>query len=545
MKNQKPDVNNSESVELNFHDLNAGDRDLVKSMVRTGWSRRNVLKLAAATGVTMATAKNLLGSGASAVAQTPQKGGSVRVACDLHGPNDQLDPIRFTGANDYIRGRTLYNNLCQLDDKLIPQSELAVSFSPNKNATEWTFNLRKNVQFHDGSPFTADDVVWSMNRHLGDESTSVLKSVFSSVKEWKKISQYEVKAILNSPNADLPVLTGLFQSKIVKVGSTGGGIGTGPFVLEQFEPGVKTVSVRNEDYWRNPANLDSLEVTAITDPVARVNALLAGDVQMMVNVDPKSIKQIEGSDRVNLVSIPSGAYNGICALKNSKPGESHDFVKGLQYIQDRERIVSKILKGHGSVGNDQPITSAYGTDWCGDLAQREYDPDKAKYHFKKSGYESAELFVAPVSPGIEDMCLLAQANCAKIGFNLNIKKVPNDGYWGSVWRVEPLNVTAWNMRPTANSMLSVAFAPGAAWNDTYWDNERVGKLLKMSLAEIDVSRRKEMYCEIQQLINEHSGMVIPAHKNVLDGVSSTIMGMPKNPLGTLGASEFPEFIWLA
>ena len=530
--------------ELKFEDLDGGDKILVERAVRKGYSRREALKLMVVTGVSLAAAENLLISGKVAMAQTPKKGGNLRVSVALHGPDDQLDPILFTSSIDYTRGRCHYNALCQLDDDLVPQPELATSFEPNSDATEWTFKLRKGVSWHDGTPFTADDVTWSMNRHLGEDSPSVIKAVLASIKEWKKVGSHEVKAIMHSPNSDLPALLGEKQSKIVKNGSSGEGMGTGPFTMKSFEPGVKSVSIRNENYWREPAPLEQIEITAITDPVARVNALLSGDFQMVSEIDPKAIRQVEGADGVTLVSIPAGAYNGICALKNSEPGSSADFVKGMQFIQDRERVVKKILKGHGSVGNDQPIMSAYGADWCSELPQREFDPDQAKFHFEKSGYTTAELWVAPVGAGIEDTCLLAQANCAKIGFDLKLKKVPADGYWGAVWRVEPMNVTSWSMRPTANAMLSIAFAPGAAWNDTYWDNDRVGELLTLSLAEIDPDKRHAMYCEIQTLVNQESGMVIPAHINVLDGISNRVQNMPKNALGNLGYAEFPEFVWL-
>ena len=490
---------------VKYHQLEQADKRLVEKLLKENMSRRSALKLMAATGVTLATAQHLLSSAGAVLANTPKKGGTLRVAASLHGPDDKLDPILFTSLIDYCRGRAHYNGLCQLGDDLVPRPELAVSFEPNANATEWTFKLRKDVTFHDGSKFTADDVVWSMNRHLGENSTSVVKAVLSAVSEWKKVGPYEVKAVLSTPNADLPALLGIYQTKIVKNGTNGGGMGTGPFRMESFDPGVKSISVRNDDYWREGANLDALEITAITDPVARVNALIAGDMHMVADVEPKAIKQIEDADGVRLSSIPAGAYNGICALKNTAPGNNADFVKGLQYIQDRERIVKRVFKGHGSLGNDQPIMAAYGPDFCSELPQREYDPDKAKFHFKKSGFSSAELHVAPVGPGIEDTCLLAQANCAKIGFELKLKKVPNDGYWGAVWLKEPLNVTTWNMRPTANAMLSIAFAPGAAWNDTHWNNERMGELLRSSLAEIDPDKRHAMYCEMQTLVHNECG----------------------------------------
>jgi peptide/nickel transport system substrate-binding protein len=355
-----------------------------------------------------------------------------------------------------------------------------------------------------------------------------------------------VKVILSSPDSDLPTKLGEKQAKIVKKDTTEftKGNGTGPFLLESYQPGVRSSHVRNKNYWRDGPNLDALEITAITDPIARANALIAGDVQLITHVDAKSIRLIEQADGVHVNSTPAGLYGGICALKNAAPGQSDDFVMGLRYIQDRKRIVRSILKGHGTVGNDHPISPAYGADHCHELAQREYDPDKAKWHLNKSGLTSAELYVAPVLAGIEETCLLMQANLRKIGFDLKLKKVPTDGYWGAIWMKEPLNVVTWNMRPTANAMLAIQFAPGAAWNDTFWNNERFGELLKLSLAETDAAKRHAMLCEMQTLVHDGSGMIIPYHVNVLDGLNDKVLGVPKQPLGAMGGCEWPEFAWL-
>jgi peptide/nickel transport system substrate-binding protein len=532
-------------AELNYRDLTQSDKDLVSKLAKGGFSRREVLKLSMATGVSLVAAEHLLTDGKAVNAATPKKGGSLRMASNLHGPDDQLDPTLFTSTIDYTRGRATYNSLVQHANDLTPQPELAESFEPNANATEWTFKIRKGVTFHDGKKLTADDVVYTMKRHQGEASTSVIKSVLASVKEWKKTGSMEVKAILESPNADLPTLLGLFQTKIVQEGSTGEGIGTGPYVMDSFQPGVKSVHTRNKNYWREGANLDAIEITAITDPVARVNALISGDMQMVTQIEPNAFRQVDSADNVTLLSTPAALQLGICILKNTAPGNNDDFVKGMQYIQDRERIVKRVLKGRGSVGNDTPISAAHGKDFCSELPQRQYDPDKAKFHFKKSGVSSAQLFVAPVTGGIEDVCLTAQANCAKIGFDLQLKKVPTDGYWGAVWMKEPLNVVTWNMRPTANSQLGIQFGPGAAWNDTFWNNERMGELLSMSLAETDPAKRHAMYCEMQTLVHNGSGMVIPAFSNINDGIANNVMGMPTVPLGQLGGCEWPEFVWLA
>ncbi|MGI9303622.1 MAG: ABC transporter substrate-binding protein [Gammaproteobacteria bacterium] len=519
---------------------------IFQKMYRDGLvNRREFLAAMGALGLSATAAGGLLTS-SSAMAATPRKGGSVRFASNLHGPDDQMDPIVFTSTVDYTRGRATYNGLIQILDDMTLHPELAEEWSNNSDNTEFTFKIRKGVAFHDGSTLTADDVVWSMNRHLGDESTSVIKAFFTSVDEWKKVDGHTVKVTLNSPDSDLPIKLGEKQAKIVKKDTEDFkmGIGTGPFVLKSFEPGVRSAHVRNEDYWRDGANLEALEITAITDPIARVNALIAGDVQLASNIDAKGLRLVEKSSNVRLISQQTGLNGSICCLKNTAPGENDDFVKGMQYIQDRERIVRSILKGHGTVGNDHPISPAYGADHCAELPQREYDPDKAKFHLEKSGVTSAELFVAPVTAGIEETTLLMQNNLKKIGFDLKLKRVPTDGYWGAVWMKEPLNVVSWNMRPTANAMLAIQFAPGAKWNDTFWNNERMGELLKLSLAETDAAKRHDMLCEMQTLVHNESGIVTPYHVNQLDGVSANIHGIPNQPLGALGGCEWPEFAWI-
>ncbi len=140
---------------------------------------------------------------------------------------------------------------------------------------------------------------------------------------------------------------------------------------------------------------------------------------------------------------------------------------------------------------------------------------------------------------------MTQREAGRIGLKIDIKRVPTDGYWDTVWMKMPINVVTWNNRPTANSMLSIAFAPDAPWNDSRWNNKRMGELLVAARAVKDPVKRKEMYCEMQTLIHNECGMVIPAHINYIDGMSDKVNGIPKVPLGQLGASEWPEFAWLA
>ena len=528
-----------------YANLCEAQRNALQEALHRGATRRDAIKMLTSAGLGVAAAAGFVTAASEVLAATPVKGGSVRAASSVHGPDDTMDPASATSNIDYFRHRAHYNSLVQLNDDIVPQPELAEEFSANATATEWTFKLRKGVEWHDGTKFTADDAVYSMNRHLGEESVSTVKSLVASVVEWKKVDQYTIKAVLSESFADLATVLGEKQFKIVQDGTTDftNPVGTGPYRLVDFQPGVRSRHVRNDAYWRSGGNFEEIEIFGITDPVARVNALLSGDVDMIVDLDPQAINQVESNAGTAVKSTPSGAYAGMCMLANQLPGNNPDFVKGMKLLQRREQMVKSLLQGHGTVGNDHPINASYGADFCADLPLRPYDPDQAKHYIQKSGISSAEILVAEVLPGITGMCLMWQRECQKIGFDLQIKKVPTDGYWGAVWLKAPLNVTSWNMRPTATIMLDIAFAPNAPWNDSLWQSERMGELLKMAKTETDADNRKGIQCEMQTLAHDQSGMIIPIHTNVLDGRSSKIHGIPNLPLGNLGGAEWPEFAW--
>lgn len=531
--------------EVEYNDLSPQEQQRITEALRKGVSRREFISWLMAAGVTLASAGSILTSASEAIAATPKKGGKVRVALAAHGPADTMDPIMATSGIDYSRHRAHYNSLVQSNEVMLPEPELAEEWSANASLTEYTFKIRKGVEFHDGSKLTADDVIWSMQRHMGENSKSTVKPLMAAAKEWKKIDSHTVKVILSGADVDFVNILGTWQFKIVKKDTTDwqNAVGTGPYTLKEFKPGVRSVHERNKNYWREGPNLDVVEITAITDAVARVNALLSGDMQLIGNVDPKAVRQIENTPGVNVSSIPCARYMGINCLKDRAPGNNHDFVMAMKLIQNRERILKSVLKGHGMIGNDQPINSVYA-DHCDTLPQRTFDPDKAKFHLKKSGITEAEIHVAEVIPGVTDTVLMAQREASKIGLKLNVKRVPTDGYYGAVWIKTPINVVQWFGRSTANAMLNIAYSPGAKWNDTQWDNERVGQLLISARAERDAAKRKEMYCEMQTIIHNEGGAVIPVHVNYTDGKSDKVKGMPNVPLSTLAGHEWPEFIWL-
>ena len=515
-----------------------------------GLSRRDFLQGLMATGLTFTAATAVLTGSRDVLAETPKKGGRLIAAGNMHGPGDTLDPALFLGACDYIRGRSYYNNLVQFNDDLSLKPDLAEEWDVSSDGLEWTFKLRKDVKWHDGSSFTADDVVYSLNRHLGEDSISKVTAMVNYVTEWKKVDSHTMKAVLSSPNSDLPAILGTFHFKIIKNDAENINgyflkpIGTGPFKSVEFSPGVRSIGVRNEDYFRSEVMLDEIEIFGITDAVARVNAIISGDVHMAWGIDPKAIKQIEDEPTVDMWSVPSGSWSGICCMLDRAPGNNPDFVWAMKFLANRKRIVRSIMKGHALLGNDHPIGPPYGADHCHELPQRDIDLDKAKFHLKKSGVTEATIEVAEVAPGSTDTVLMVQREAQKVGLDLNVKRVPTDGYWTTGWQQKPLNVTAWNMRPTANTMLSISMAGDAPWNDTFWKNDRFDQLLREVRSVNDAGLRHEMYCEMEQLAMDGTGVVVTNHRNFLDAKAKIVKGTTNVPLAAWGGQEWPETVWL-
>ena len=531
-----------------YDDLSINDKSVLDQALRRGATRREVMGWLIASGATIASAGSIVTAATEVLAATPKKGGRLIMAGDQHGPNDTLDPALYTSAVDYFRGRMFYGSLTRLTPELSYEPELAEEVISNKDATEWTFKIRKGVTWHNGKDLTADDIIYTMNRHLGKKSVSKAASLVSMIDRWEKVNKHEVKAILKSPNADLPIALGTFHFKILQDGVKDftSAIGTGPYKMKEFKPGVRAIGVRNPDYWGEGGYLDEIEHYGIGDPVARLNAFLAGDIDGMVNVPPKAIAKIEAAAGREIWSLKAGAYVNITPRLDMAQSNNVHLYKAMQMLQDRQRLVKGVMKGQGSLGNDHPINAAY-FDHCADIPQRQLDPEKAKFHFQKSGIGSTAIPVvcAEVAPGAVEQCLFMQREGKKIGMNFDVKKVTTDGYWGSVWLKEPICVASWNMRPTANIMMTLAFKGDAKWNETRWKNDKFDQTLEAVRGVTDAAKRKQMYCDLQTMIQQENGMSLPMHRNYVDAVASHVKGLTHVPLNNFGGAEAPVTLWRA
>ncbi len=523
------------------------DDAMVEHMIRRGASRRELLKMLMASGVAAAAGGSVLLRASTALAATPVMGGSMRAAGWSSSTADTLDPAKASLSTDYVRCCSFYSRLTFLDEAGLVQMELADTIETD-DAQTWQVRLKPGVLFHDGKTLNAEDVVYSLKRHLDEGVGSKANSLAKQMTEISKVDDLTVKIVLESPNADLPTILSLHHFMIIADGTTDfrTANGTGAFVCEVFEPGVRSVAVRNPNYFKGQGPyLDSFEFIAIPDNNARVNALLSGDIQLAAAINPRSMRMLEGQPSVQASVTTAGNYTNLNIRLDMEPGARADFVEGMKYLVNREAIQQSVLRGLAEIGNDQPVPPAnrYHNP---NLAPRAYDPEKARFHFEKSGLLGTEIpMVASEAAGSSiDMAMVVQQAGAEVGMNLKVERVPSDGYWSNYWLQSPVHFGNINPRPTPDILFSLLYASDAPWNESHYKSERFDQMMVEARGSLDEEKRTAIYWEMQEMVANEAGTIIPTYISNVDGISSRLHGLRPNPLGGMMGYAFAEHVWM-
>jgi peptide/nickel transport system substrate-binding protein len=516
-------------------------------MVRGGVDRRSLLIGAGAAGLAA-------GLGASgALAQTPKPGGRFRIGASDYSTSDSLDPQLIETRFQLYLGWQLHNCLVEVGPGGVLVPELAESWEASADLRSWVFKLRRGVEFHNGKTLDAEDVVYSLNLHRGDDTKSMIKSIMAAVTDVKASAPGEVTVTLASANAGFPSVMSQAQVLIVPAGTTdfSAGIGTGGYSLIEFEPGVRSLVTKNPNYWKEGrAHFDEVEILAIKDISARNNAILTDEVDAINFVDPKTAPLLERNAGVKLLQTQGKAHYTFSMRVDDPLYENVDVRTALKLAIDRQDVLDKILTGYGSLGNDQPLSPAYAY-FNTELPQRAYDPEAARALMKKAGAENATFTLhAADTPfaGAVDAAQLYAEHAAEAGIRLEVVREPDDGYWSNVWGVKPFFASRWSGRANEDLMLSTPYTAAAVesgWNATRWVNERFEAALAAARSELDPDRRRALYWECQSLLRDDGGLVVPVFADFIDAARDNVMHGELSSDWDLDGARASERWWFA
>lgn len=519
---------------------------LTRAITEMSISRRGMMKLLSA-GAVMST--GLIGfPEMSLAAENPVKGGKLRAAMSNGSALDTLDPARSNNSADYTRQYMFFSCLMDLDKNNAVQPALAESWSSDDNIT-WRFNLRKGVQFHDGKPLTSQDVVYSLSRHKDPAVASNVFKLTEQMKTIRAVNDHLVEIVLAQPNADLPPMLACPQFLILQDGTKSftKAIGTGPYICKEFTPGMRTVGVKNPNYYKSGLpHLDEIELLGITDDSARLNGLMSGDLMVVSSISAGSANRLKATSQFGVLESKSGMYTDLILRADTKPGSNPDFVMAMKYLQPREMMVKTALQGYGDLANDTPFTP-WHPYYNKELTPRPIDVDKAKFHIKKAGMTGAtvEMVVTPSIEGAVEAGQMIQQIARGAGLNFNIRRVPADGYWSTHWTKDPVGYGSINPRPTMDMLLTQFYLANASNNECHWNNPKFDQLVVAARGESDQAKRKQMYGDVQEIIYNESGTLIPCFVSMIDGYSSKVKGLEAWPSGMVMGYRFHEFAWLS
>lgn len=484
--------------------------------------RRGLLKTGAA-GMLMAA----LPMGGALAA--PKRGGHLRVAKGHGATTDTLDPGQWVNGYEMALSFAIHGRLTEVstDGSLMP--ELAESWEVSADATEWRFKIRKGVTFHDGKTLTVEDVIASINHHRGKDSTSAAGPLLESITDIMAEGSDSVVFKLSSGNADFPFTLSDYHLTIHPATNSGidwrSGNGCGSYILKRFQPGVTSEFERNPNHWRSDvAWVDSCELLVILDQNARTAALVSGDVHAIDRVDLKSANLLGRKPGITVEPIAGTQHYTFAMSTNRDPYTDNNIRQALKYAINREELIEKILFGYGSVGNDHPIGQGQRF-YNSELEQKTYDPDKAKYFLKQAGLDSLEIALhasEAAYSGAVDAGVLYQNSAKEAGIDIKVVREPKDGYWSDVWMKKPFSAVYWGGRPVEDQMFTTSYKCGAAWNDSFWCHDRFEELLGKARAELDNDKRRDMYWEMQDIVANQGGVVIPMFANYVQAISSEV-----------------------
>jgi peptide/nickel transport system substrate-binding protein len=509
-------------------------------------NRRRALLLGGEAAVAAASLGALAGCGvgsnyvAEAQAGKPVRGGTLKLGMITGGTAETLNPGRVLGEADGIRTMQLFDRLFEsYDDVKTLHPGLATSAESDKDATTWTLHLRPGVSWHDGKPFTADDVVWTFK--TWSDPASYANQFVAGLVDFtrvRKLDKLTVAVPLLKAVAQFPSLLCQYNMGVIQDGATKDDlsepIGTGPFKYVSFTPGQQSLFAANRDYWEQPyPYVDQLLIdSSFTDETPRLNALLSGLIDVMPLVPANIARQYESPGQLKLLRAASPATMLISMRIDQGPFADVRVRQAMRLAADREALVEGALNTLGAVAND---LIGKGCDYFADDLVRPYDPEQASSLLKAAGQTglTVTLPTSNVVPGYVESATLFAQQANQAGFNIKVENGPPATYFGLDYITRPIGQDNSISAPSLTQQYRTFFVPGGAYNTTHWGaqpgGDKASEMISEAIATVDQHLAAELWHEVQVEQFETGGQLGWGTIDALSLAGPSVYGLREGP----------------
>ncbi|MFT3851261.1 MAG: ABC transporter substrate-binding protein [Ilumatobacteraceae bacterium] len=409
------------------------------------------------------------------------------------------------------------------------QPHLAATAEPNEDGSVWTVRLRDGVTFHDGAPLTTDAVL-STIEYINGESlagsghAATLVASGITPQATRKLDSLTVEFELPAPDA---LFTELLSTFFVLPPDPDfdNPVGTGPFVFKSFDPGQEAAFTANPEWWGSDGPwVEELILKDIEDDTARVNALIAGQVDAISSLPYSQVAIVESTSGIQpLINDQATTFNFLFFRTDIEPFNDVRVLQAIKLVLDREEIINQAVSGYAWVGND--VFGQADPAFDSSLPQRVQDIEAAKSLLAEAGMSdlSFDLTVAPIGLGVVETCEILVTQAAKAGITVTLNHVDAATLFGPQYMSWPagVDVGAGTGFLTTASYLN---APGAGYNVSHFDHPEYNELYTRARSTLDVQERSELIARMCGIVYDEDGIVIPFFPYVIDAASTKTTG---------------------
>jgi peptide/nickel transport system substrate-binding protein len=445
-------------------------------------------------------------------------------------PLVQVDPATISSDPEVFALSQIYDYLVDVTPENTIAPRLAKSWTVSEDGLVYTFQLEEGVTFHDGTPFTAKDVVWTFNRLRNPASGYPTADLYASVERVEATAELEVTFKLNKTNRFFLYDLSDYHALILKEGTTDPTQfnGTGPFKVIEYEPEDRLILQANEAYFvEGQPKLQGVEMIFFNTPEAILTALRGGQVDLVMSLSTDQYGSLRGVSGITLLEAPTNLFDVVRLRADRAPGNDPRVMQALKLGLDRQAIYQLVMAGFGRIGRDSPIGPMYAAYYSEETPLPIRNVEAARKLLAQAGYPNG-LQIDLHTPNSGDrpqLAVVLKNQWADIGVDVNVNIEPESVYYGdNRWLEVDLGITGWGSRPYPQFYLDVMLKCNAKWNESHFCDAEFDYLSNIAATTPHEAERVAAYKAIQKLLIERGPIIVPYFYTQLAAIRSTFQG---------------------